>query len=812
MISCVSFQLMAMQDSNKKQKTEQALTNSSEVQPVAQYAGVEELAQAQIDRNIFLKGLEEKRKKALDARLIKSTDDILPFDEEDAKFFRMLPQQLQNDISEFYRYQDIDAMMNLADEVQENKEEKKETSMHQSAAKHDDEEKKREKEAEAKRVHDVARAAAARMLPKRKLQEPREHDPYLGQLQLPTVIEDLIKEYYISREPIEYSPVAYEMMELEDPREYCESIEINPRGTVLIDDCLYNSHYKFKAEIIKASTDRIAALREDDSCIVAIRQSQYRDAEMHHADGSFNKILKGHTESITSIIAKKDGTIMTGSKDATIRVWSNDGDLQKILEAGAHVTCLAFGKDESLVCGRIDGICRAWDQALSKSNDLLHKDIIKPVRSIFTRDDRSMIVEYGLLNKYEKGSDERAIVDAVVVWKIDGSNELIFQEHQIVSVDVNHNGALVAVCSDKVIRILNPDGSLRKEIENIPKDIFMVKMNPQGVIAALRDWDSELFRAHVWNLDYDTAYEIPPDYKNSGIEYANLIGWGPNSSIIIAGSPRSCWKPDLEAVEELRKLSVWQLKELHDLLIELKAMREKHRDGNFCKERYILNQEYHKQKIAWLPECLQDKLDQYFDYYYYPEDIIFNDADCYSDESRKKWEHAQKLCSKLSHAKRNSLRLFIRLIQNIRTHQLEKLDEQDRDYDDYHSIPRLLLTPDLAQLADDMQLPKILLERLFDHFNLMSIEQFGERCISSHGPEGRVKVHEDFVNALSLLSSEELELVRHAISEIEQYHRDMGWLFSQESQRKSVIDQCIQQLPPSIQKFIVKTEKGYIFC
>jgi WD40 repeat protein len=95
-------------------------------------------------------------------------------------------------------------------------------------------------------------------------------------------------------------------------------------------------------------------------------------------NGQKIKSLKGHTRPVCSLIKLKDGKIVSGSWDKTIRVWKDDTCVQTLEGHTNWVTTLLELADGRLASGSSDNTVRVWNidsgdySTLSTENQSIH--------------------------------------------------------------------------------------------------------------------------------------------------------------------------------------------------------------------------------------------------------------------------------------------------------------------------------------------------------------------------------------------------------------------------------------------------------
>ena len=93
--------------------------------------------------------------------------------------------------------------------------------------------------------------------------------------------------------------------------------------------------------------------------------------------GILRKQLDGHNEDITGLSRISETLLITGSKDATIRIWEINSEAQTILEGNSEgIVCLTYSKKVGIIAKGSDGNIEFWDA----SGNLLELGIKDPPR------------------------------------------------------------------------------------------------------------------------------------------------------------------------------------------------------------------------------------------------------------------------------------------------------------------------------------------------------------------------------------------------------------------------------------------------
>ncbi len=160
--------------------------------------------------------------------------------------------------------------------------------------------------------------------------------------------------------------------------------------------------------------------------------------------------LHGHTDWIYSLLELKNGWIVSGSYDNSIRVWDNNTCV-KVLNAGSGIYCLIQLVDGRLLAGMSNGEIKVWDiPSDNKSENIRHIKTIK-AHSDWIRCIRQLYEGLVASSSYDK---------TIKIWNIDlyfnrmktleGHTGYIYTILQL------RNGLIISGSDDKTIKVWNP--------------------------------------------------------------------------------------------------------------------------------------------------------------------------------------------------------------------------------------------------------------------------------------------------------------------------------------------------------------------
>ncbi len=204
---------------------------------------------------------------------------------------------------------------------------------------------------------------------------------------------------------------------------------------------------------------------------------------------SLFKQLSGHSAAVNSVVFDHQGQLLaSGSDDRTIRLWTNQGDLVRVINAHEQpVTGIAFsGDDRLLVTGSQDKTAKVWNTDGTLLTTLEgHQDT---VNTVAINKDGDLIAT---------GSDDQT----VKIWRLDGKLVQTFAENNgaVNYVAFSADGKFLAVATNKgTIKLWSVDGVLLNTLRGHNGSVNWVGFSPDGQAIASVSEDKTL---KFWRLD-----------------------------------------------------------------------------------------------------------------------------------------------------------------------------------------------------------------------------------------------------------------------------------------------------------------------
>ncbi len=182
--------------------------------------------------------------------------------------------------------------------------------------------------------------------------------------------------------------------------------------------------------------------------------SHDRTVRVWDMEGKELAVCRGHEDKVNSVCLSVDGKIVSGSCDKTVRVWDMQGDQLAVCRGHTGpVRSVCVTADGKIVSGSWDNTVRVWDM---QGNELAvcrgHEDWVDLV--CVTNDGNGKIVS---------GSADQT----VRVWEMQGKELAICRGHErsIFSVCITQDGKIVSGSFDQTVRVWDMQG---KELADMP--------------------------------------------------------------------------------------------------------------------------------------------------------------------------------------------------------------------------------------------------------------------------------------------------------------------------------------------------------
>ena len=194
-------------------------------------------------------------------------------------------------------------------------------------------------------------------------------------------------------------------------------------------------------------------------------------------------ICRGHEHLVFSVCVTKDGKIVSGSKDHTVRIWDMQGKELAIYRGhGDMVRSVCVTADGKIVSGSYDKTIRVWDM---KGKELaICRGHEGPVYSVCITADGKIVS-----GSYDK---------TVRVWDMQGKELAICRGHEasVYSVCAMKDGKIVSGSEDKMVRVWDMQGNQLAVCRGHEGWVMSVCITNDGKIVS-GSWD---FTVRVWDM------------------------------------------------------------------------------------------------------------------------------------------------------------------------------------------------------------------------------------------------------------------------------------------------------------------------
>jgi WD40 repeat protein len=205
----------------------------------------------------------------------------------------------------------------------------------------------------------------------------------------------------------------------------------------------------------------------------SLQQSLYNNKGLDFREK--NRLI-GHNDAVNSIAFSPDGkTIVSGSDDKTIKLWTKEGKLLQTFNDTSKVTSLAFSPDgQTIISGSDDKTIKLWSKEGKPLQTL--KNHTQTIKSVAVSKD-------GLI---ASGSDDNTI-------------KLRSKEGKLLHTLKGHTGAvksvafstdgniIISASADNTIKLWSKEGKLLQTLKNHTQTLKSVAVSKDGLIASGSD-------------------------------------------------------------------------------------------------------------------------------------------------------------------------------------------------------------------------------------------------------------------------------------------------------------------------------------
>jgi WD40 repeat protein len=269
----------------------------------------------------------------------------------------------------------------------------------------------------------------------------------------------------------------------------------NPRGLLL---ATLQGHKDWVNKVSFSPDNRQLATASSDG-IVKVWQLEClsrNDQECVRVKHSLIKTLEGHENWVTDVSFSPNGrSLISASRDGTIKLWSNDGTLLRTILDGSNseenrgVWGVAFSPDGQVIAtANQDKTIKIFrlDGTLLKTL-VGHSDRVRDVS--FSPNGEFLV----------SGGDD----DTTIIWQQDGTLVTRLEGHQghVNRVSFAPNSQILATVSDgdeENVKLWSVDGTLLATLNGHTDRVKDVSFSPNANILATGSWDNTV---RLWNLD-----------------------------------------------------------------------------------------------------------------------------------------------------------------------------------------------------------------------------------------------------------------------------------------------------------------------
>ncbi|KAG9392164.1 WD repeat-containing protein [Carpediemonas membranifera] len=229
--------------------------------------------------------------------------------------------------------------------------------------------------------------------------------------------------------------------------------------------------------------------------------------------------MKGHTNHVISVAFLPDGTMVTGSRDGTTKLWDKHGVCTMTMEHGGRVMCIAVSPDGSTIAsGGSDHKIKLWNQTDRLVATL--EGHANDVRSIaFSSDGKTLV----------SGSDDKT----VRTWDIATGECRTMEGHsrEILSVAITPDGkTIVSGSSDCTVKVWDAEsGRLEQTMNEHTDSVTTVAVSPDGTVMVSGSADKTI---RLWDTRTWVYFAVCRGHTGA----VRSVAFSPDSRTLASGS------------------------------------------------------------------------------------------------------------------------------------------------------------------------------------------------------------------------------------------------------------------------------------
>jgi len=262
--------------------------------------------------------------------------------------------------------------------------------------------------------------------------------------------------------------------------------------------------------------------------------------------------LTGHQDWVEAVAFSRDGEqLLTGSRDKTVRLWDNQGNLIKELTGGD--AAVAFNRDgEQILTGSVDGTARLWDNQGNLIGELTgHSFGVNAVA--FSRDGKQILTgsldgvrlwdnQGNLIKELTGGGAAVAFSrdgEQILTGSVDGTARLWDNQGNLIEELTGHQDSVIAVAFsrdgeqiltgsvDGTAHLWDNQGNLIEELTGHQDSVIAVAFSRDGeqILTGSKDKTTRFWDLQGGQIAEFAGYyqAISPDWRTIALSQGNKV-------------------------------------------------------------------------------------------------------------------------------------------------------------------------------------------------------------------------------------------------------------------------------------------------